>query len=720
MKRIRYLLSILLLVGCFVAFSAIASPDIPSFAASDIPADLAIYTDSLSPAWSDWSWDTTHAFNNPSPVHSGSASISVSFSAAWGGFYLHADPPISTSPFDSLRFWVHGGSSGSQGVRLVANGAAVPLSLQANAWSSFSIPLSDLGDPASLSDLFWQDTQGSPQPTFFLDDIALVNLGLPTPPPGAGPTLSVDAALHRHPISPLIYGMNFADEDLASELHLPLRRWGGNATTRFNWQTDTSNRASDWFFENIPNPNSNPALLPDGSAADLFVEQDRRTATLSLLTLPLIGWTPKSRSFDCGFRVSIYGAQQATDPYQSDCGNGRHTNGSPLSGNNPHDTSLEITPTFVSDWINHLKSRFGSASSGGVAFFNLDNEPMLWNSTHRDVHPDPTSYDELRDRTFAYAAAIKAADPSAQTLGPVLWGWTAYFWSALDLAPGGNWWTHPQDRLAHGDLPFVAWYLDQMHAYETAHATRILDFLDLHYYPQASNVALASAGSSATQDLRLRSTRSLWDPAYSDESWIAQPVNLIPRMRAWVDTYYPGTKLAITEYNWGGLEHINGALAQADVLGIFGREGLDLATLWAPPASSQPGAFAFRIFLNYDASRGQFGDTSVLASSSDPDQLSIYAAQRASDGALTILVINKTRLSLTSQLSLANYSPSGMAQVYRYSAQNLSAIQRLADVPVASNGFQASFPASSITLFVLNSGVSTPQNQYYLPFITSH
>jgi len=51
---------------------------------------------------------------------------------------------------------------------------------------------------------------------------------------------------------------------------------------------------------------------------------------------------------------------------------------------------------------------------------------MLWNQTHRDVHPDPTRYDEVRDRTYAYAAAIKSADPSALTAGPTVWGWTAY------------------------------------------------------------------------------------------------------------------------------------------------------------------------------------------------------------------------------------------------------------------------------------------------------
>src|SRR3712207_3028879 len=126
-------------------------------------------------------------------------------------------------------------------------------------------------------------------------------------------------------------------------------------------------------------------------------------------------------------------------------------------------------------------------------------------------------------------------------------------------------------------------------------------------------------------------------------------------MRAWVNTYYPGTKLAITEYNWGALDHINGALAQADVLGIFGREGLDLATLWAPPADNQPGAFAFRLYRNYDGLGKAFGETSVKATSTDQDNLAIYRPQRGSDGSLTLLVSNKTPTALTCRVNVANF-----------------------------------------------------------------
>jgi hypothetical protein len=664
-----------------------------------LAADLPIYADALSAGWADWSWNTTVSMTNTSPVHDGSHSLSVRFDAGWAGLYLHAAPGISLATYEKIRFWIFSGVSGNQKLRLVANSdVSVPVATQANTWTEIEIPFTDLGSPATLEDLYWQDTTGSSQPVFYLDDITLVELTGPPRPPVAGPALTIDSSAARHPISEGIYGMSYADEQLAAELRLPVRRWGGNSTSRYNWQNDTTNTGSDWYFENIAQENRNIAALPDGSAADRFVEQDRRTGTRTLLTMPLIGWTAKRRvenhPYDCGFKVSSYGAQQSVDPWDTDCGNGRDLTGVSLVGNNPADTSTVITPAFLTVWIKHLAGKYGTASNGGVAYYNLDNEPMLWNSTHRDVHPDPVTYDEIRDRTWEYAAAIKAADPAAKTLGPVLWGWCAYFYSAADGCGNGA------DYQAHGNTPFTPWYLRQMKSYGEQHGVRILDYLDLHNYPQANGVALSAAGNAATQALRLRSTRSLWDTTYVDESWIPDTVRLIPRMKEWVNAEYPGTKLAITEYNWGALDHINGALAQADVLGIFGREGLDLAALWGPPTSSQPGAYAFRIYRNYDGTGSGYGDMSVQATSADQGTLSVYAAQRSADNALTVVVINKTTTAMTSSIALSGFKPAAAAQVYRYSATLPDAIEHPADQAVTPTGFAATFPADSITLFV--------------------
>ncbi|HOE42469.1 MAG TPA: glycoside hydrolase family 44 protein [Rhodoferax sp.] len=521
-----------------------------------------------------------------------------------------------------------------------------------------------------------------------------------------GPALSIDAAAGQRAINPDIYGVNeLSDEALATELRLPVRRWGGNTTSRYNWQIDTYNTGLDWYFENIPLANANVAALPSGSSTDRFVEQNQRTGSRTLMTVPTLGWVAKRRTdghpFDCGFKVSRYGAQQSTDYWDPDCGNGLTMGGSNITANNATDTSVVSNPAFIAAWVQHLVDKYGTAANGGVSYYAFDNEPMLWHSTHRDVHPQPGTYDEMRDRALAYGAAIKAVDPSAKTLGPVEDGWCRYLYSAADdCGPGA-------DYAAHGSVQYVPWYLQQMKSYEQQHGLRVLDYLDLHNYPAASGVTLSPAGNAATQALRLRSTRSLWDASYIDESWISDTapggvaVRLIPRMKQWVADHYPGTRLAISEYNWGAPESINGALAQADVLGIFGREGLDLATLWGEVFSAQPLAFAFRMYRNYDGAGHGFGDTSVQAISADQSALAVYAARRSADGALTIMILNKSATDLTTAVSLAGFNPKASARVFRYSPANLGAIESRVAQTVSASGFSASFAANSVTLLEL-------------------
>lgn len=702
------------------------------------PESDTIYEDALSSGWSNWSWSTTANFAQKRTVHSGARSILVRFDQPWAGFYLHSNEVVSLAPSDSIRFWVHGGSTGGRtiAVALADSGGSFPgpfvnVTINAGAWKLVEIPITALGSLSSSSGIVWQEVTGVAQPSLYIDAITIVRGTLPPtppptpptppppsptrpsplptppppsptpppPPPGGGPVLQVNAGTTMGEIPDTIYGVNFADQAMATELNLSVNRWGGNATTRYNWQIDSSNRGSDWFFENIPNEVANPNQLPHGSGADQFVTQNRATGTDTLLTIPMIGWTPNDRQIRCGFSVTLYGPQQYVDPWRPDCGNGLTPGGAKITGNNPLDTSIAIGPSFVAGWINHLKASFGGANAGGVRFYNLDNEPMLWHHTHRDVHPNPVGYDELLSRSKLYGQAIKAQDPNAMVLGPTVWGWTAYFYSAIDAESGD--WGNPPDRNAHGGIPLVPWYLMQMKLVEEQQNVRILDYLDLHYYPQAAGVALSPAGSAATQALRLRSTQALWNPNYQDESWINEPVRLIGLMKEWVNSYYPGTKLAITEYNWGGLEHINGALAQADVLGIFGREGLDLATLWDPPALNQPGAYAIRMYRNYDGQGGQFGSQRLTAASSDQGALSVYAAKRSTDGAVTIMIVNKSGTQLVSQLQLSGLSGNAVAEVYRYSDANLQNILRQSDAPVQNNALTLTYPANSITLLVI-------------------
>lgn len=558
-------------------------------------------------------------------------------------------------------------------------------------------------------------------------------------------SLTVDAAANQHPISPDIYGLHYNfgagprtfDGTLAQELGLSIRRWGGNDTSRYNWQNNHSNNGYDYFFENNSNTTGD-------ESADDYVSNALATGTQTIITLPLMGWVANNSTAACAFSVSKYGYVPqpypygnlpAVDPFRTDCGSGitGYVGGDQskpvyLVGNDPLDTSTAVDETFAAGWVAHLQAQFGTAATGGVRYYSLDNEPDLWNSTHRDVHPTASTYDKVYGLGQSYAAAVKAADPAAQILGPVSFGWSGYFYSAYDLeAAAANGYTLFPDYEDHGSIYFIPWYLQQMAAYEQTHGTRLLDYLDIHFYPQ-NGVDLTGAGNAAQQALRLRSTRALWDPTYVDESWIAGAgpndgiVQLIPMMRGWINDNYPGTKLAITEYNWGALDSLNGALTQADILGIFGREGVDMALLFDTPFGSggnftptSPGAFAFRMYRNYDGAGGRFGETSVQATSTDQGQLAIYAARRTADGALTLIIINKTGGELTADLALANFVGTGTAEVYRYSAADLNAIVHRPDIALNGAGFTAAYPANSITLIHLPRVPLAPQA--YLPLI---
>ena len=345
----------------------------------------------------------------------------------------------------------------------------------------------------------------------------------------AGPALSIDLTAGRHAINRDIYGMNFAPAGLEHQLKLPVVRWGGNATTRYNYLLDTANHASDWYFENIPNTVKNPAALPGGSTADQFIGRNQRDGADSTITVPLIGWTPKSRAQVCGFSVAKYGPQQSTDPYDSDCGNGVNTSGQYIAGNDPADTSRRAGASFVANWVGYLDKKYGGAAAGGVRFYQLDNEPDIWFATHRDVHPVGATYTEMLRKTEPVAAAIKSADPAAQTIGPSGWGWSSLFYSGNDqqYCASHSCGAVPPDMARHGGVPFAAWYLRQLRAYQQQTGVRLLDYFDNHWYPQEANVD-SEADDPATQALRLRSTRMLWDPHYVDQSWINQPVMAIP------------------------------------------------------------------------------------------------------------------------------------------------------------------------------------------------
>lgn len=705
------------------------------------PAGAAVqtvYDNALRNGWQDWSW-AVHNLSQTGIYQSAPNSISWEPDAVggdWKGIYFHSDTGIAdpqVADFSAIRFWING-AGGGQAVRIAvySNNSEIgqkDLTPLPNAWTQITLTWADLGvTAASFDGIVFQANAPADQAAAYVDDLELV-LSTTPPPPGGPVTVAVDPNLDRRPINPLIYGVNWADPtQLATGLYTVNRR-GGNGTTRYNWIHDTSNRAFDYYFLNINEGGSN------GAAADGFATSTRAAGAEVVMTMP-IDQVAKSAARAPGFSVSKYGPQTRTEcadnpgvPGCSDNGNGvcdptanttlcaggvRCCNpsspavpGSPglryITGNSPADTSVPVSlGTHVGDFVSHLTGKFGPA---GVRFYGLDNEAMLWNSTHRDVHPAAPGYDEVWAKGLAAAAEIKNRDPNAEVLGPDTWGWCDFWTSAKDAAAGNC--INGTDRAAHGGLAWPAWYMQQvcanrLPAGHPAAGRLPVDWLDIHFYPQGTGIDGLSGSQSAedgasTVAARLRSLKELYDPAWVSESWIAdvevKVVQLIPRMRAWRDTYCPEMKLALTEYKWGKDDTLSGALAQAEALAIFGREGLDMAARWVAPQSGSLAETAYRLYRNYDGAGSKVTGDTVRAASSDVDGVGSYAV-RASNTRLFVLLFNKDTVARGVTVNVAGGVTSNV-DLWRLDGAGLAAAGTLASTPA---GFTATLPARSATL----------------------
>jgi hypothetical protein len=508
-------------------------------------------------------------------------------------------------------------------------------------------------------------------------------------------TIAINAKFGQHPISDLIYGVAFASTADLKALNAPLNRSGGDNMTDYNWKVNAQNLDFDWYFESYPQPSATP-----GAEADTFVTDTKAARAFPMLTVPLIGWVAKlgpNRTVLSGFSVKKYGAQCSVDPYDPDAGDGVRTNCSTdVTGNNPNDAYIADSPFNEQYWISHLIKTWGTSAAGGVPYYLMDNEASIWFATHRDIHPIGPHATEYRAKVISESSSIKALDTKAKIVAPEEWGWDGYFYSGYDqqYAAAHNWSAFPDRTSEESGMDYIPWLLSQWKA-----AGHPVDVVSVHFYPQGAE--FSNDVSTATQLLRNRSTRQLWDKNYTSESWINAKVFLIPRLQGWVNTYYyPGTPVGITEYNWGAESSINGATTQADIYGIFGQQGLTLATRWTVPASNTPTYKAMQMYRNYDGAGSVFGDTSISAIVPNPDNLSAFAALRSSDGAMTVMVINKVLSGATPvKITLANFATSGSAKVYRLTASNV--IQKLTALAWSGGELNDTEPAQSITLYVL-------------------
>ena len=502
--------------------------------------------------------------------------------------------------------------------------------------------------------------------------VGLTAAAPPPPKPARTGRFQIDCRAPGHPISPLIYGIGTYFGDSGEQqwtLGATARRWGGNHSSRYNPDIHAWNLDEDWFFRNAP-----------VRSAESFLEENRVHGLKSALTVPLLGWVAKdTRSYS--FPVSVYGPQQTVAWDLPDDGNGLRLDGKPIPSPPPTTTSVSCPPECIERWIRRLREA-RDAGGPGVDLYILDNEPMIWHRTHRDVHPEPPGYDELLERTIAYGTAVRRADPDALIAGPAECCWLNYYFSGKDVEAGVR--VRP-DRLRHWNVPLLPWYLRKLRDHEKRTGTRVLDVVDVHFYPMA-DVGPPRGGPTdpASAALRIRTTRSLWDPSYVDESWIDEPIQVLPLLRRWIEENYPGRKISIGEWNFGAEDDMSSGLAVAEALGHFGTEGIYSAYYWTYPPDRSPPYWAFRAYRNFDEKGARFLDRSAPVNGSAP-LASLFASRDEAGGRVVAVLLNHDPGSpLRAEVGLESCGTVSAARAFSYTGNASGFAARPA--PGSANG----------------------------------
>jgi hypothetical protein len=474
---------------------------------------------------------------------------------------------------------------------------------------------------------------------------------------------TIDPTRDVKPISRFIYGVNqfhlFLDGMNGPWSNLGFTRLGGNRFTAYNWTNNASQAGHDFHFQNDDYLVTGDAYrgLADapGGALIPVIEIARKHNAACLLTVPINGYVAADKTIDSDIRK--------TPNYLAV----RFKKEQPRKGS-PFTTTPDPNQPIIyeDEFVNWLKTRYpyGENDSIHPIWISLDNEPDFWQATHPEIHPKNATYAELIEKTIAYADAIKRVEPRVLIFGPANYGWLGYI--RLQEASDAN------------NRDFQEVYLQAMATAEKIHHRRLLDVLDVHWYPEATGGGIRIDQDKpipALIEARLQAPRSLWDSTYVEASWITKDslggkaIRLIPRLMDKIARNYPGTRLAVTEYYYGGGADISGAISQADALGIFGREGVFAAAIWT--IDNVPfTAAAFTMFRNFDGRNGTFGDLSVHAETDDIAATSVYASLDSKDAnRLTIVAMNKSDHAIRAVLNFEHAMSLRRADVYQLTAE---------------------------------------------------
>ena len=630
-------------------------------------ADQATYSDSLLNGWENWSWATVNLAAS-SPVHTGSKSISVT-AAAWQALYLH-HTAFDSSNFTHLSFWIHGGSSGGQRLLVQAqlNGTAQTAvglpPLAAGSWQQITLSLSSLG-VANKSNLdgFWiQDSSGTTQPTFYVDDVSLL-----APPPPSTVNIAVDASQIIRSVDSRHFGVNAAVWDnifdtpnttamLTDMDNRTLRFPGGSLSDEYHWATNTTG-TNTWTWATSFDKFAHVATSTN---AQVFVTVNYGSGTPT----EAADWVRYAEHHE-GLRLQVLGNRQRKLRY---VGN-RHKHTRRMT--------RSLTRTRFKNYYDQMKAADPTIKIGAVVV------------TGEDSYANYTDHPAINPRT-----------------GVTHHGWTPVLLTTLkslgvtpDFVIYHRYAQGPGSENDSGLLNSSGTWADD--------ARDLRQQLTDYFGTGASGVELACTENNSVYSNPGKQTTSLVNGLFLADS-LCHAMQTEFNAVIWWDTR-------------NGQDTANNNSASLYGWRQYGDYGITTSANPATPADRYPTFYVAKL-LKYFA-RG--GDQLVTATS-NYNELAAYASKRANGSLTLLVINKNAATTFDASIALAGYAPDANATVNTYGIPQDEAARTgvgSADIAQGSITYAAStftyqFAPYSATVITLNTAGSPPPAVVATPTIT--
>jgi hypothetical protein len=452
-------------------------------------------------------------------------------------------------------------------------------------------------------------------------------------------TISIDVTKGKKPVSPLLYGKNnvlpstFLNTGTTAEITKAkeagvrfVRQGGGNNSTKYNWRNKLSSHP-DWYNNVYSND-------WDAAAKNMI---DKLPGVQGMWTFQLLGKAAANTKNN--FNDGAYnGSQWWAGTGQNLAGGGQPNTANPsgkalVEGN----SDLYLMNWPADSTVGILDKWFGPKGLGydknRIRYWNMDNEPEIWSGTHDDAMKTQCTAEEFMQRYFKVAKAARAKYPTIKLVGPV---------------PANEWqWFRYGDDGILSDGKKYCWlefFIKRIAEEEKASGIRLLDVIDIHFYPGETDAAKCVQLYRIYFDKTyvypgangVKTVTGGWDASINKEY-------IFGRCNDWLNKYMGidhGVTFGVTETDIASSDANVQAVSYASTMGEFMKQGVEIFTPWSWKVGMWETLHLFSRFNQ---------ENYVLATSPNETLVSAYPTVNEAADSMTVVLVNR---SLTDKIQV--------------------------------------------------------------------